>query len=107
MNTTPTIGHNGGPSLSTTEKIEELVEATFDAALKRVKSDEVNGADLNAATKILEKVGALQAIANKHEEKAQELRQKRILSNQLIDGLPDFDEDGNILSLPNHHQAIR
>jgi len=89
----PTVGDNGGPPLSITEKLEDLVEATLDAALSRVKSPECNGSDLNAAAKIISQFNAADFILN---QKATE--ERRIENDAFIDDLPAFDEHGNFLS---------
>jgi len=89
------IGHNGGPDIAITEKIEELLESTLDATLKRVRSDDCNGTDLGAAVKVLKEVGALQALATNREQ-FEGLRRQR----QEVDALPDFDEGGKLIDLP-------
>ena len=94
-NETTMMGHNNGPSLGTTEKIEELLDVTLDAVLKRVRSDDCNGTDIGAAVKVLKEVGALQAIATSREQLEGQLRQQ-----EEINGLPDFDENGRVFHLP-------
>lgn len=91
-------GHNNGPSLGTTERIEGLLDATLNAVLKRVQSDDCNGTDLGAAIKVLKEVGALQAIATNREHLEAQLHQQQMIGE--LPKLDDFDEQGRIVELP-------
>jgi hypothetical protein len=81
--------------MAITEQIEDLLEATLTATLKRVRSDDCNGTDLGAAVKVLKEVGALHALATDRTQEAGRLRQQH-----QINDLPDFDENGNPINLP-------
>jgi hypothetical protein len=95
-----TIGDNGGPSMATSEKIEDLLEATLDATLKRVRAGDVNGTDITAAVKVLKEVGVLKALADLPARNAHTKAMQ-----QQLDDLPDCDEHGQIIDLPSNRPS--